>query len=187
MLVTMTDRLPFRVFGNPKPQGSKTLGAHGGMRESAGPALAIWRQDVKSAAIDALYDADGGRLFTPSGPIEVTIVFSLPRPRAHFGTGRNDGVLKPSAPTFHTSRPDVDKLLRSTLDALTAAGVYADDAAVSYVAATKTYCDEGEQPGAYIAIVDLLHEKQHDVPRSVRRAAARDIETVELGDGGDAA
>src|SRR5262245_46720444 len=132
----MTDRLTFRVFGEPKPQGSKRHVGHGVLVESGGAQLAEWRQDVKTAALHELQTR--GQHFKPSGAVELTIVFSLPRPRSHFGTGRNADTLKPNAPTMHTSRPDVDKLLRSTCDALTAAGVYRDDCVVAHVSMSKT-------------------------------------------------
>jgi hypothetical protein len=42
--------------------------------------------------------------------------------------------------------------MRSTFDALTAAGVVADDSLFARAMATKVYCGPGETPGATIAI-----------------------------------
>lgn len=153
----MTDRITFRVFGDPVPQGSKRHVGHGVMVESGGARLTTWREDVKQAALRELALRD----FLPRDdkPLEVTITFSLKRPQSHFSTAKSrPRTLKPSAPSLHTQRPDVDKLLRSTLDALTASGAIPDDAVIAYVCATKTWCDVAEQPGAYITIVDLEHE-----------------------------
>ena len=75
----------------------------------------------------------------------------MPRLKGHYGTGKNAGTLKPSAPLFHTSKPDLDKLVRCIKDALTGIA-WKDDAQVSLVCATKVY---DEQPGARISIKPL--------------------------------
>lgn len=66
---------------------------------------------------------------TVSGPVALTVVFSFRQPK--------------SAKKRHhpTVKPDIDKLLRTVLDALTGV-VYYDDAQVISVAAQKTYSDE---------------------------------------------
>lgn len=153
----MTDRLTFRVFGDPVPQGSKRHVGHGVMVESGGARLTTWREDVKQAALAALAQSDF--VLRDDKPLEVTLIFSLRRPQSHFSTSKaRPRALLPNAPSLHTKRPDVDKIMRSTLDALTAAGAIPDDSVIAYVAATKTWCDVAEQPGAYISIVDLEHE-----------------------------
>ena len=136
--------LTFRVYGTPAPQGSKRHVGNGVMVESSAK-VKPWRQDVKHAALDALpegYEA-------PAGPVAVRVHFTLPRPRSHYGTGRNAATVKPGAPEYHSGRPDVDKLLRSTLDALTAAGVLRDDNQVAALEGFKWY---GQHPGAHITV-----------------------------------
>lgn len=135
--------LSFRVHGTPAPQGSKRHVGNGIMVESS-KRVKPWRQDVKHAALGALTD----RL---EGPVLVRVTFYLPRPRAHYGTGRNAARLKPAAPTYHEKRPDLDKLLRSTLDALGEAGVWRDDSQVTEVQAVKRYTDT-TPPGAHITV-----------------------------------
>lgn len=76
-----------------------------------------------------------------SGPCIVSLTFFFMRPASHYGTGKNWGVLKASAPKFHCVKPDVDKLERAVLDALTAAGVYEDDARVVRLVGEKRYGD----------------------------------------------
>jgi crossover junction endodeoxyribonuclease RusA len=75
------------------------------------------------------------------GPVHVDLTFVFVRPAAHYGTGRNARVLKPSAPAFPATRGqgDVDKLARAVLDALTASGVFLDDSQVSSLAARKVW------------------------------------------------
>ena len=45
-------------------------------------------------------------------------------------------------------RPDVDKYIRATLDALTSAGAYGDDAQVVSLRAVKAHAAPGQAPGA---------------------------------------
>ena len=49
------------------------------------------------------------------------------------------------------SKPDIDKLLRSTLDALGEAGLWADDSQVVHVQSSKDYADD-RPPGALIKV-----------------------------------
>lgn len=109
-----------------------------------------WRSDVKAAAERAI-----GTDWTPiKGPVSLTATFFFLRPRSHYRTGRFADVLRDDAPVFATSRAcgDIDKLLRSTLDALTAAGVIVDDSQVGMVITTKTY---GTTSGATIALTEV--------------------------------
>ncbi len=89
--------------------------------------------------------------------MQVSIEFIMPRPKSHFGTGKNAEILKNNAPFFCTSKTtgDVDKLTRSTLDALsvTSGGtVLADDSLVVCLQALKRYAKRFEHIGANINI-----------------------------------
>lgn len=75
----------------------------------------------------------------PYQPLGVEITFTLDRPKSHYGTGRNRHVLKHSAPTHPTAKPDVDKLERTVLDALQDAKVLRDDSLVVDLTARKRY------------------------------------------------
>jgi len=76
------------------------------------------------------------------GAISVIIEFSMPRPKSHYRTGKYSHILKDSMPTYHTSKPDIDNLIKFYLDAMT--GLYwRDDAIVYDVHATKIYSDKG--------------------------------------------
>lgn len=148
----------FTVFGIPGPQGSKKaipqskIGP-GGQRFYTGKVSMVesskkvkpWRAAVHEAAAEAIPAP------LPGG-VNVSITFYLPRPAGHFGTGRNAGTLKPSAPLYPTVKPDVDKLIRATLDALTSAGAYADDARVVDLHTAKRYADN-RAPGAYVQLL----------------------------------
>ena len=136
------------VTGIPGAQGSKKHVGNGVMVESSAK-VRPWRQDVVAAAL-----AELGRQRRPAfaNAVIVYLTFRFTRPKSHYGTGRNAGVLKDSAPKFPTSRAlgDADKLARSTLDALVTAGVLADDSLVVDLNVRKRYSDT---PGARIQVL----------------------------------
>lgn len=87
-----------------------------------------------------------------SGPLLLECVFVLPRPKTHYGTGRNSGLIKKSAPAHPTSAPDLDKLVRTHGDALTIAGVIEDDAQIAQIRAVKTFQTNTLAVGALIRV-----------------------------------
>src|SRR6195952_3495259 len=115
----------FRVYGTPAPQGSKRHVGNGRMIESSAK-VKPWREAVKWAYLAS----DELSMCTPSieGPVGVTVVFSLTRPAS-----------TPKRVTAPAKRPDLDKLLRSTFDALGDAGVWKDDSQVVWVSASKVF------------------------------------------------
>ena len=110
------------VYGTPAPQGSKRHVGRGVMIESS-KKVKPWREAVKWAAIEALV----GRGF--EGPVEVEVDFYFTHPK----TGKRR--------SSHSVKPDIDKLCRSTFDALKDAGVYEDDSRICSVVARKHYAD----------------------------------------------
>lgn len=102
--------------------------------KDAKPALKPWRKKVADAALEAW---DGQPML--EGPVRVRARFMFERPASHYGTGRNAGVLKRviNWVTSH-QKGDIDKHLRSVLDALTGV-VFKDDCQVAEVAAWKVY------------------------------------------------
>jgi crossover junction endodeoxyribonuclease RusA len=147
-------RVEFRVYGTPKPQGSKRHVGNGVMVESGGEALRTWREDVKQAALAARAELDEPL----AGPVDLRVTFYLARPLSHWRTGRNAHMLRDSAPDFPWRRPDLDKLLRSTFDAISAAELWHDDCCAVHVAAWKTYAHNGTAPGAHITL-EALNER----------------------------
>lgn len=146
--------MKIRVFGTPVPQGStKAFAVRKGGRVTGrvvvvgdNPRTKPWRQ----AIIDATRAANTGPMLT--GPVFVGLIFIMPRPASHYGTGRNAGQLKPGAPHWHTSKPDRDKLERAALDALTDAGIWRDDSQVVDGPVSKVYAQPGEEPGVIIEV-----------------------------------
>lgn len=146
--------LAFNVNGIPGAQGSKRHVGHGVMVESSAK-VKPWRSDVKAAAEAALIASDTWERAT--GPVHATLYFRFPRPKSHYRTGRNAHLLRDDAPAYITSRGagDIDKLLRSSYDALTASGAIADDSLIVSVNAIKIYCDDATAPGAHIKLITI--------------------------------
>lgn len=129
--------ITFTIPGVPQQQGSKVFTQQGRGYE-ANKKLAPWRKDALSCAIEAKGEHDGP-LFV--GPVSVTVVAYFPRPASHYGTGRNAGVLKPTAPFWHASAPDLDKVQRALGDVLTQAQIVLDDRLIVAWDASKVYGD----------------------------------------------
>ena len=126
------------VPGTPRPQGSKSHVGNGVMIESS-KHLGDWRSTVALAAHEAYKPAPP----IPAGTATVLVVeFVMPRPKS----------LPKRPPTKpHTSRPDVDKLLRAIGDALTGV-VWADDGQATQCVGSKRYAEPDERSGARILV-----------------------------------
>lgn len=138
----------FFVAGLPAPQGSKFAAVRGDRAYVVDvnvKKLKAWRSLVTSNARE-LVEPGGEHL-----PAAVLLVFTLPRPKYHYGTGRNADTIKDRYEELQmTNKPDIDKLARAVLDGLTDAGnVFRDDSQVNKLVAIKTY---GETPGCLIEI-----------------------------------
>lgn len=133
--------MTFHVLGEPAPQGSKKSVGHGRMIESSNKVVP-WREAVKWAAVAAMKEQGVSTLRVPAA---VSIEFRLRRPK------------KPKFGWVPGVKPDLDKLIRSTLDALTDSGVIADDALVVWVGASKRW-DTSHPMGATIAVVAAAKE-----------------------------
>jgi Holliday junction resolvase RusA-like endonuclease len=142
------------VYGTPAPQGSKRfVGIHGGkgiMLESS-KAVRPWREAVKYAALAVR--ANNFPSQPLDGPLVVRMVFTVAKPKS-----------APKRRTYPCRKPDLSKLIRSTEDALTDAGVWTDDArVVEYERATKVFPNEDPEslntPGAVIEIRTVEAER----------------------------
>ena len=120
----------FTVPGIAAPQGSKkafrTKGGRIALVESS-PNVKPYRASVASAAYAA-----GAKVL--HGPIFITVVFQFVRPKSHYTA---KGALRDAAPRY-VGKPDIDKLCRAVLDALTGIA-YQDDSQVVALDASKVY------------------------------------------------
>ncbi len=121
-------RAPPRTTGVEDVQGASS--GHAILGESS-KKVAPWRQDVVAAAAAEIRNHPPG--WTPiAAGVELLIEFYMP-PRPPTGHPKTRRTIPDVTP------PDLDKLIRSTCDALKTAGVYADDARVVEVSARKRY------------------------------------------------
>lgn len=74
-------------------------------------------------------------------PVSLYATFFMQRPESHFGTGRNAGKLKPSAPAHHVIKPDLDNLLKFVKDVLNGVAWH-DDSQVVWTSMSKVYSDD---------------------------------------------
>ena len=130
-------RVSLFVPGVPAPQGSKRHVGNGRMIESSA-AVGPWRERVALATHQAM------RGSAPMvGPVVVELAFLMPRPKS----------ARPGAAA--TKRPDLDKLVRAVLDALTGIA-FVDDSQVIRIDATKSLTDEFlPHPGCDIDIWEM--------------------------------
>jgi len=85
------------------------------------------------------------------GPLLLEVFCYFDRPKSHYGTGKNAGLLKDSAPVYHTSTPDADNILKFVGDALN--GIFwRDDRQIAIARILKTYA---ATPGIQIDILTL--------------------------------
>src|SRR5262245_32788153 len=130
----------FTVFGVPQPKGSiKMLRTKRGklVLTSTTRELKPWAHTIVQCAL-----ASGVKVIA-RGPVRGEVSFTLRRPKA----------AKPTQ-LFHANRPDLDKLLRAVLDALTGVA-WTDAGQVSVVVAAKRYACPGEPAGASVRIGPL--------------------------------
>jgi len=145
--------IEFFVAGIPGPRGSKKAfpfkrknGTIGVAVSDANPKSRDWMNLVSTAATEAMQGREPFR-----EPVALELSFVMPRLKGHYGTGKNASVLKPSAPKWHSVKPDALKLARGTEDALTGI-VFADDALVARESFEKAY---GNKPGVYVRVFPL--------------------------------
>ena len=124
-------RIAFTIHGTPRPAGSKRHVGNGVIIDSSGAKGREWRASIQAAARE-----HAGELLR--GPLQVVMNFYQPRPKCHYGSGKNASMLKASAPTHPTGRPDCLKLARQVEDSLTNV-LWKDDAQIVSEHLSKNY------------------------------------------------
>lgn len=136
--------IQIHVLGVPAPQGSKTAIARGGRAfviEGGSTVGRVkhraWRDAVTAATLEQVPHQ---LRFHQDDALEVEIDFVMPRPKSR----PHDRLCK--------VKPDLDKLIRSTLDGLADGHVFKHDSRVSSLICSKQYEVPGQRPGAYVTI-----------------------------------
>jgi crossover junction endodeoxyribonuclease RusA len=128
----------FEAVGDPVSQGSMRAFMVAGrpiVTHTKGVKLNEWRDIIGWAARDAVKEVH-------AGPITVGAVFWFLRPASVSAKKR----------PYMTVKPDIDKVTRALLDALTGI-VFRDDSQVVKLDVQKRYCDENvKQPGVAVTI-----------------------------------
>lgn len=131
-----TWELDLFVPGRPAPQGSKKYFGPKRVVEMS-KYVGAWRDDVRAACLREW----GGRPAL-DGPLLLEVEFVRVRPAS---------APKRSTPSA-TSAPDLSKLVRSTEDAITSAGIWRDDSRVIATLSWKRVAEIDETPGAHIRV-----------------------------------
>lgn len=123
-----------RVIGVPKAQPRVKATKRGNHAGVYTPATAkSWKELISFESAPL-----AGRQI--EGPIALRIHFALRRPKIR----KKD--------IYVTTKPDIDNLLKSTMDALTDRAVWRDDALIAEISVKKTYETINAVPGAVIEI-----------------------------------
>lgn len=128
----------FVVSGRAKPKGSMRAFVPKGWKRpivtASNTNVKEWERDVRAVAQN-YSDA-----YT-TGPVRVRLRFFLPRPKS----------LSSQVTRAHTKRPDIDKLSRAVLDALTGV-LWADDSQVCSLTCRKSYALINQAPHVEVSI-----------------------------------
>jgi crossover junction endodeoxyribonuclease RusA len=139
--------LTFTVYGVAQPKGSHRAFLPPGMKfpivTDSNRSARSWSQLVAHAATTALDAQSRPRLEV--GPMRVSLSVFLPRPKK-FQTPKWRTRTPP-----HLTAPDLDKLTRCILDALTRV-VWQDDAQVVELVAVKRYTERDDPPHVDIRV-----------------------------------
>lgn len=119
-----------------------------------------WKREIRKQVRAELLRAGVTQVVPTVGrAFAVGLLFRFQRPRSHYRAGRFAHLLKASAPVDHTSKPDLDNLIKAAIDALgdwdrKPALIWADDSQVTRYFGTpmKRYCLEGETAGLTLVI-----------------------------------
>jgi len=98
-----------------------------------------WKNSIKAVFMDRAGQA-------VEGPLRVETTFYFPRPKSHYGTGKNSAKLKPSAPVYHVITPDIDNLEKAAYDALSmkiGVGFWKDDSQIVEAQPAKRFACGG--------------------------------------------
>jgi len=107
-----------------------------------------WRQEVARTARFVAARTPGA--WPTDAPVRLEVAFYLARPQGHYGAKGMRG----AARLHPSTKPDIDKLVRSLEDALSGI-VYHDDAQVVELQASKLYALRTDPPRAVVTVTVL--------------------------------
>lgn len=72
------------------------------------------------------------------GDISLNVTFYMPRPKKHYRTGKYARLLKKDSPFWHSTKPDIDNLVKFVMDALQGI-LWSDDCKIVRLETSKIY------------------------------------------------
>jgi Holliday junction resolvase RusA-like endonuclease len=174
------------IPGIPAPKGSKSFK---GMRKrkdgrsfatlvESSKKVAPWQKAVIHAVFDRQRITGEPAPFF-AGAVRMSALFLFARPKS---VGKR-------TPAWSNALGDLDKLMRATKDAITAAGIWCDASQViGYDLIDKRYCEAGEMPGCQLRLVDpypgAIKPQAKGKEHGIVRPAVRPLRPARRG-GGD--
>jgi len=138
--------LIFTVYGVAQPKGNMRALLIPGMKfpivTETNKSVKSWSQLVAEGANHALALKPEAERELLGEAVRVSVAFWLPRPKKYQRRG---------VEVAHLTAPDIDKLLRAVLDALTHV-VWGDDSQVVELLASKQYADVDDNPRVDIRV-----------------------------------
>jgi len=137
--------ITIEVVGNPKGQPRPRAVAFAGrtrMYDDPKHAVHGWRDLITLAAQPVRPE------MPIAGPVDIEMVFRMPRPRSHF---TKKGIVKSGTSQWCETKPDCDNLAKAVLDVLTNCQYWRDDSQTVSVTVSKRYATD-RPAGATITV-----------------------------------
>lgn len=148
----MCDAFTFVVHGVPIPQGSTRAFIPKGWNRpvitAANSKTKPWRQEIAGCALAEMERLGLSKIGRKTA-VKISAYFSFPRPTS----------VSPKRFPEKTTKPDLDKLVRALLDALTGV-VFEDDSQVVMFAAKKGF----GAPGLRVRVAEVVEDLPPSIP-----------------------
>ena len=122
--------IKFTIHGKPKALKRHRPSARGGYYDpSSKDKKQIWLQIAKFKPKRPL-----------AGDIMIKLVFTMPRPKNHYRTGKYKHLLKDNIPEYHSYTPDLDNMVKMICDVIQGKGrMICDDSQICMLQAEKVW------------------------------------------------
>ena len=155
--------ISFEVYGTPQTAGSKRAmpvtkkdGTKFNVVIDDNKKSPSWKQEVASQCRKSY----AGPLL--DCPLKLIVEFRFARPKKDF---RTNGTMKNDAPIWHSTKPDVTKLVRAIEDGLNKV-LWTDDSRVCDQHIYKRYVNGNETAGACVVVVPIEHDRVGQISES---------------------
>ena len=127
--------ISFTILGKPKALKRHRPSARGGYYDpSSKDKKQIWLQIAAYKPKRPL-----------AGDIMIKLVFTMPRPKSHYRTGKYKHLLKDNIPEYHTYIPDLDNMVKMICDVIQGKGrMICDDSQICMLQAEKVWGFKGK-------------------------------------------